>query len=217
MNGTRMLGLICLAAFGLAAGTPALAQMKKDAGWYIGAGVGSTKTDIDNAGINASLIGIGFASAATASDERDTGWKLFAGYQFNPNFAVELGYADLGRYSFSSTTVPAGALSGSVKIENNWSADLLGILPVGSGFSLFARAGVLYSEAKGSAAGSGAVAVVQPSFKDDDVNYKLGLGVGYDFANNVGLRGEWERYRVPDGLGGHGDVDLFSVSLRFRF
>ena len=55
-------------------------------GWYIGGAFGQTEVALDCAG-------------TTACDDSDSGWKIFAGYQFNRNFAVELGYGDLGRSS----------------------------------------------------------------------------------------------------------------------
>jgi opacity protein-like surface antigen len=63
---------------------------------------------------------------------------------------------------------------------------------------------------------TGAVAGTPP-VKDRENSYKLGLGLSYDLTKTVGVRGEWERFRVGDGAGGTQSVDLFSVSLRVRF
>lgn len=213
----RAVALGGLLASGLAIAGPGLAQ-QKDAGWYIGGGLGRTNVNIDEAGLNAAATTAGAASAVTSSDENDTGWKLFGGYQFNKHLALELTYANLGRFNTTTTiTGPAGTVSGKAKLENNWSGDLIGILPVGQGFSLFGRVGLLYSETKISAAATVPPVTVGLDTKDNDWNYKLGLGVGYEFTNNVGIRGEWERYRVSDGSGGKGDADLWSVSLRYKF
>lgn len=213
MNIKKAIALTGLVA--ATAGIPPVA-FAQDTGWYVGAGVGQSKIDIDEAGINAQLRALGAASATTSSDEKDTGWKLFGGYQFNKNFAVEGGYVDLGRFSAFSTTVPAGTLSLRAT-STAWNLDAVGILPFGNNFSLLGRVGVVRSETKVSAAGTGAVVVLVPNLKDHDTNYKLGLGLGYDFTKSLGVRGEWERYRVADGTGGRDDVDLFSVSLRVKF
>ena len=47
---------------------------------YIGVGAGLTAVD---------LCDDLFALGATSCDDEDTGLKLFGGYKFNPNFAVE--------------------------------------------------------------------------------------------------------------------------------
>lgn len=201
--------------FGSVAALPP-AALAQDKGWYVGAGVGRSNADIDTGAINAGLIASGFAAATTTADEDDTGWKLFAGYQLNKNFAVEVGYADLGQFSANSTTVPAGTLRTNID-TTAWGVDAVGILPFGNNFSLLGRVGVVRSETKISLAGTGAVVVLVPNLKDHETSYKLGLGVGYDFTKSVGVRGEWERYRVADGAGDKADVDLFSVSLRVKF
>src|SRR5215831_14425042 len=192
-----------------------LAQMNLS-GFYVGGGVGQSKIDIDNTAIDVAVRSVpGITSSATTSDERDTGWKLFAGYQFHPNFAAELSYANLGKFNTVTRTTPPATFNGEFKIDNTWSADILGIWPVGNNFSLFGRLGLLYAETKVSVSGTGPGGVASVSSKDNDWNYKFGFGVGYEFTPNIGVRGEWERYRVPDGTGGHGDADLWSLSLRF--
>lgn len=44
------------------------------------------------------------ANIYTSDDDRDHGYKLFDGYQFNPNFALESGYFDLGDFNFTAHT-----------------------------------------------------------------------------------------------------------------
>jgi len=209
-----------LLAAGLAASSSALAQSAQSAqsmGFYVGGGFGQSQADIDNAAFNAAARGIpGVTGASTTSDERDTGWKFFAGYQFHPNFAAEFGYAYLGKFGVTSALLPAGVLTGEAKVENNWSGDLLGILPLGN-FSVFGRLGLLWSETKVTLTGVGPGGAAAINTKDDDLSWKMGVGAGYEFTRQLGMRGEWERYRVSDGVGGRADVDLLSVSLRFKF
>jgi OmpA-OmpF porin, OOP family len=222
LKGGKTMSIKRFAVGMLAAGAllaaPAYGQLK-DSGFYIGGGLGWSDASIDSAGINAAATAVGFASAATTADDNDTGFKLFAGYQLNRNFAVEVGYANLGKFStITTTTGPAATISGEVKVENNWFADLVGIVPFGNNFSFFGRIGLLYSETKVSAFGAGPGGTVAVNSKEDDISWKAGLGIGYDFTNQFGIRGEWERYRVSEGSGGgKADVDLWSVSLRFRF
>src|SRR5690242_14187948 len=67
-------------------------------GWYIGASLGKAKAKIDDAKITSSLLRSGFTTSSISDDDSATGYKLFGGYQFNPNFALEGGYFSLGRF-----------------------------------------------------------------------------------------------------------------------
>ena len=85
-----------------------------------------------------------------------TGYKLFGGYKFNKNFALEGGYFDLGKFGFTATTVPAGTLNGNIKLKG-LNLDAVGILPIAEKFSAFGRVGLNYAQAKDSFTGTGAV------------------------------------------------------------
>src|SRR4029077_202025 len=83
-----------------------------DPGWYGGLSIGESKAKIDDARITDSLLGSGLTTTSMSNDTHDTGYKLFGGYKFNKNFALEGGYFNLGEFGFTSTTNPAGTLSG---------------------------------------------------------------------------------------------------------
>ena len=57
------------------------------------------------------------STSAFSRDESGQGFKVFGGYQINRNFALEGGYFNLGKFGFTLTTVPAGTLSGSIKVQ----------------------------------------------------------------------------------------------------
>lgn len=84
-----------------------------DSGWYSGINIGQSRAKIDDAQITARLLGTGLTTTSITNDDPDTGYKLFGGYQFNKNFALEGGYFDLGKFGFTATTVLAGTLSGN--------------------------------------------------------------------------------------------------------
>ena len=204
------LGLVALAAI---ASPSAVAA---DPGWYAGANVGQSRAKIDDARITSTLLGAGFTATTIVDDDRDTGYKLFGGYQFNRNFAVEGGYFNLGKFGFTATTVPAGTLNGDIKLQG-LNLDAVGILPITDRFSAFGRAGLAYAQTRDSFTRTGAVTVANPNPRSNDTNYKLGVGLEYALTDALGLRAEAERYRINDAVGNKGDVDLFSVGLVFRF
>ncbi|MDB5764781.1 MAG: flagellar motor protein MotB [Herminiimonas sp.] len=205
-----MLGLAALAAI---AGPFAMAD---DTGWYVGTNIGQSRAKIDDPRITSSLLSGGFTTPSISDDDRNTGYKIFGGYQFNRNFALEGGYFDLGKFGFTANTVPAGTLSGNIKIRG-LNLDLVGILPITEKFSAFGRAGVNYADARDSFTGTGAVRVTNPSPSTRDTNYKVGLGLQYAFTEALAMRAEVERYRINDAVGNKGDVDLVSVGLVYRF
>jgi OmpA-OmpF porin, OOP family len=185
-------------------------------GWYGGINIGQSVAKIDDSKITSNLLGGGFATTSITDDRHDTGYKLFGGYQFNRNFALEGGFFDLGKFGFTANTLPAGTLRGNIRLQGV-NLDAVGILPFGDKFSAFARVGVAYTEAKDSFAGTGLVTVNNPNPNKRDTNYKFGMGVQYDFNQSVGMRVEGERYRINDAVGTKGDIDLFSVGLVYRF
>ena len=186
-----------------------------DPGWYGGFNFGQSAATIDDERITSTLLGQGFTAVSIADDDRDTGFKVFGGYQFNRNFAIEGGYFNLGEFGYTATTVPAGTLTGNIKLQGV-NLDALGILPFTEKFSAFARLGVNYAEAKDTFTSTGLVIVTNPNPSKRDTNYKFGVGLQYDFTEKVGMRAEVERYRIDDAVGNKGDIDLASIGLVVR-
>ena len=187
-----------------------------DSGWLGGLSVGQSKARIDDPAIMSQLQGAGFGTASLNDVNTDMGTKLFGGYQFNKNFALEGGYFDLGKFGYAATTQPAGGLNGSIQIKG-LNVDAVGILPVTPKISVFGRLGLNYTQARDSFNSYEAVAVSTPNASINSVNLKGGVGIQYDFMDSVGLRGEWERYRINDAIGTRGDVDLLTIGLVVKF
>ena len=213
MTSTRVSGTLVLAVLAAIASPWAMAD---DSNWYVGGNIGRSKAKIDDPRITSSLLGGGLATTSIADDDRDTGYKIFGGYQFNRYFALEGGYFDLGKFGFTATTVPAGTLKGNIAVKG-LNLDLVGIIPFTDKLSAFGRAGVNYADARDSFSGTGAVNVINPNPTKREANYKLGFGGQYQLTESLGMRLEAERYRINDAVGNHGDVDLVSVALVYRF
>jgi len=208
---TGKLGLLALAVI-----ASPFAMADDSAGWYGGASIGQSRATIDDARITSGLLGGGFSTTSITDEDRDLGYKIFGGYQFNKNFALEGGYFDLGKFGFTATTVPAGTLSGNIKLRGI-NLDAVGILPITEKFSVFGRVGANYAEATDSFTGTGLVSVRNPNPSSRDTNLKLGLGLQYAFSESLAMRAEVERYRIDDAVGNKGDIDLVSVGLLYRF
>lgn len=169
-------------------------------GFYGGLGAGRTDTDIGTAGI------------AGSTDKNDTAWKLFGGYQFNQNFAVEGGYVDLGKASVIGTR--GGAPASATLDAQVWQASAVGSLPLTPQIALTGKLGLAYADTDTS----GNIGGVPFGGNDTKLAPTYGLGMRYDITKTFGVRGEWERFRVGSvGLGDKNDSDLYSVSAIFRF
>lgn len=212
-NVARTSAKLGLAALAVITGPFALAD---DSGWYVGGNVGQSRAEIDEERITSGLLGGGLTTTSIDDDDRDIGYKLFGGYQFNRYFALEGGYFDLGEFGYTATTVPAGTLNGNIELRGV-NLDAVGLLPITEKFSAFGRIGVNYAEAEDSFAGTGAVTVTNPSPSERDTNVKFGLGVQYALTEAFVLRAEVERYRIDDAVGNKGDIDLVSAGLIYRF
>ncbi|MFA5371571.1 MAG: OmpA family protein [Sideroxydans sp.] len=185
--------------------------------WYGGLNVGQSSARIDESTITAELAGAGLATSIFEKDETNLAYKLFGGYQFSQHLAVEGGYFNLGQFGYTATTVPAGTLAGTIKLQG-LNLDLVGLWPITEKFSAFGRVGMNYAQAKDSFTSTGAVNLpIIANPEETGVNYKAGLGLQYDLTRALGLRAEVERYRIKDGVGNKGDINMLSVGLVYRF
>jgi OmpA-OmpF porin, OOP family len=190
---------------------PAFAQ---DVGaYYAGAAVGQSRTDFDERGIASSILPPGTGITGLSTDNRDFAYRVFGGYQFHSNFAVEAGYFDLGKSGFTASTSPPGSLDASLKLRGV-AVDLVGRLPIMGSLSAIGRIGAQYAVARERFSGVG---VGETSPHDRSLNYKLGVGLQYALTPALLVRGEAERYRMSDGVGNTGNVNVFSVSLVIPF
>lgn len=212
VQSSRVLGTLTAVAIAVSP----VAAMAAEPGLYLGGNIGLSRTDIDEDRIRDGLVGQGFTVSSFDDDERDLGYKLFGGYQFNRFLALEAGYFDLGKFDFDATTIPTGTFAGEIEITG-FNVDLVGSLPLSKRFSAFGRGGVTREEAEVKFTRSGAVAVTDASRDKSETNYKFGFGVEYAITSALGLRAEAERYRIDDAVGNDGDVDLYSLGLVYRF
>ena len=194
----RRASLALLAAAGMAMSSGALAQGKGDMGFYIGATFGQSKVDLEDCG------------GGVDCDDKDTAWRILGGYQLNRNFALELGYHDLGT---ARQSVPGIA---SIDFKANAIEFLaVGMLPINNQFSLYGKAGLYRGEVKASATLFG----VSDSLKETNTDLTFGFGAQFNVTRELGLRAEWQRYTSmgDNATIGESDVDVMSLGLVYRF
>ena len=108
-----------------------LASAAMPENWYGGASLGQSIANVDDGRIRSELLGSGIAITSIGDNERDLGYKLFGGYQFNKNVALEAGYFHLGEFGFDANTSPTGTLHGKIKARGV-NVDVVGLLPLDS-------------------------------------------------------------------------------------
>lgn len=209
--------LLTLALVAVFASSGVQAQSSfNNSGMYVGISAGESKSKFDNGATAQSLVGAGVTAGALTEDERGNAYKAFIGVPLSPNWAIEAGYFDLGRFGLDAVTVPAGTVTGTTRIQG-LNLDLVGTLPITERWSLLGRVGAAYAETKGSVSGTGASGVSALSSNKRDTHYKYGFGTEYAFTPALTMRLEGERYHVNDAMGQRANVDLISVGLVYRF
>jgi OOP family OmpA-OmpF porin len=179
----------------IAVAVPASAQ---DTGFYVGASIGQSEAGETCTGV---------AGPGVSCDDKDTAWRILAGYQFNRNFAAEFGYTDLGEVSASGP-------GGSVSVETTaWELVGVGLLPLVDKFSAYGKIGLYRAETDAT--------VNVPGFasaSESNTDLTFGIGARYDFTRNLGVRAEWQRYQdVGGGDIGEDDVDVISIGVVWKF
>jgi OOP family OmpA-OmpF porin len=161
---------------GSAASLPAMAE-----GLYIGGSVGKPHWSADSVG-------------GVSGDSSGTGLKLYGGWQFTPNFALEGSVFNLGKLK--------GPL-GDAKADGV-ALDAVGLLPITPQWTALARLGV--ASVKTKALGD----------SDRSTIPKFGLGVQYNLTKTTALRGDWEHYRI-DAFDSKSNVNMYSVGVNVSF
>ena len=173
----------------------AYAQVGQDRGWYVGASIGQSSKDLDGCG------------AGVSCDKKDTAWRILGGYQINRNFAVELGFHQLGEASGSSGGQVISFEANAIELVG------VGALPLANNFVLYAKAGFYRGETEATSNNTSG-----PNAKVTNTDLTYGLGAQYNFDRRFGIRAEWQRYtNMGDEAIGESDVDVLSIGVVVRF
>ncbi len=191
MKSTARAALAILGLAALVFASPAAAQ-GRDMGAYVGVAIGQATQDgqCDN------------VAPPVTCDDKDSAWKIFGGYQFNRNLAVELGYSNFGE---------ATARSGAGFVTDEASAfEMTGVLmlPLADRFSIYGKLGFYRGELERTSN------LATPTGTNSSTGLTFGGGVRFDVTNAIGVRLEYQIY--PD-LGDLPDVKVMSVGVLFKF
>jgi OOP family OmpA-OmpF porin len=184
---TRMFCLIVIAVLGLTTG----AVQAQTGNYYIGANVGAAKLDT------------GITPLTSKLDENSTGFKLYGGYQFAPQFSLELAYANFGNAGnqfIVDGTVFQFLVNGQIKFEPTvFSIGGRFSLPISQAAEFYARLGIASWNVDISATTSGTTAGTSNESGSDPY---YGVGFGWKFMPDVSLTIDYEHYEF-DTQGGN--------------
>jgi OOP family OmpA-OmpF porin len=211
----KMTVLHLLGAAGMATFLASSAYAQDASHFYAGGSFGQSRAELDAARTTGQVLP-GVNTIGISNDRTDDAFKLFGGYQFNRNIAIESGYFDLGKSRFTTQTAPPGTLSGDSRVYGV-NLDVVGTLPLTEKFSVQARVGAQHAWSQDRFNGTGVGAGISSVNKHNDSNVKMGLGVQYEFSPAVWIRGDWERYRIQNATSRRANVDVATVSLVFPF
>jgi len=131
----------------------------------------------------------------TNCDDSDNGPKVEIGYEFTPNWGLELGYTSFGTlFDSNDNSVRVSQKSNAVTLS------LLGTVPVNEWFGVYGRLGY----ARYDTNNSGTVEGVR--IRDEHGNSPFwGGGVKFNLNEQVALRLEYQNYSNLSDLPGHKD------------
>ena len=193
-----------------------------ETGWYIGASMGNTSSDISGGDLSPACSTVLTCSA----DDSDGSTSIFGGYQFNRHLAAEAGYVDLGDSATLDSDNGGGLLTHTTQETTGIGVTGIGRYALSEQWAVLGKFGMFLWD---SDINFSNILGAQLSASDSGTDLTYGLGANYRFDERLSLRLAWDRYT---SLGNSGqalppgatsidtvdvDVDVYSVGLVYRF
>jgi hypothetical protein len=160
-----------------------------ESGFVVGASVGSAELSDDFGGFDV--------------DANSTAYRFTVSWKFNDYLAIQGGYHNFGRFD-QSFDIEGETVDVSLKADG-FTLGLVGILPLGDRWSLFARSGAFFWDGD---ADINNVSAATP----EDTNFYFGAGVQFAIGEKLSLTADGSRYDL-DGSASN----VFSIGLNYTF
>ena len=170
-------------------------QAHAETGLYLGGSIG--QAELSGGDLN-------------GDSDKETAFSVFLGKQFNKHFALEGGYSDLGKYKLLDSAAARNEVEG-------YAIDVsaLGLLPLNSSVSLFARGGIAYANIDRSYSYRNPLNGSYNEGKSDndsEMEFFYGAGIQINPAAKFSVRVEYKQYLDVGGDNtGETDVKGFFV------
>jgi OOP family OmpA-OmpF porin len=209
---------ILIALIGAALAAPFAVQAE---GVYVGGSIGKSRTSFNTSDYSAELPEF----VAESTTRSKTSYKAFVGFDINNTWAVEGGYARLGKPSYNYTGIGAAAgFNGAATVKQ--SALFVfgkGTLPLSEQFSVFGKLG--FSRNKTKLTGNSNDADFNADFgfpasvSKNKTRVAYGVGASYTLNKQVGFRVEYEDFGKfgSNEDTGRTKVKLLSLGVTYKF
>jgi hypothetical protein len=191
---------------------------------------GKGSTDISRGELNALAVDITSALGGTDPSGRsdlndmDSVWGAQIGYRFNHWVAAEVGYVDLGKASYVANLVSdfgTGAEEYQARgrfISSGPTVAVLGMLPLGERFDLYARGGVYFADTRFRVRFEFFDQSLSAEMKASTQEYFGGLGFAWNINDDYGLRAEATHFLDvgDDDRTGEASVTMLTIGVLFR-
>jgi len=219
--------ILALAALAALSTTPAVAQ---DRGFYWGFDAGQYQYNLDQNGIDTSLVdgleseGFDVLSGRSQTSEDGFTWGLTLGYQFFRYLAVEAAWVDLGSAEYKASLELADdglVLPIDTKITTDSAGatlSALGILPFAGNWQVFGRAGMYFAGNDLDVTVSSGDLGTSGEDSDNTQEFYWGVGGGYT-AGQWTTRLEYQQYMDvgDDSTTGETDISRITLGAIYRF
>lgn len=190
--------------------TPALAGE-----WVVSGSFGKAIGDTSASQLDNQLTAAGLNANASSNDDNRNAWSLSLGYDFDPNWSVELGYVDLGpvETTFSGTTTDINSFLSGVSTIHPQTAEgwrMAGVFrqPIAEKSWFLLRGGVLNWRSDYTLSTSS----VKRSIKASGIGNTVGLGVEVEVMPNTRAGVDYNHYDI-DGE----SITVYSAGVSYRF
>ena len=164
--------------------------------WYLGAGLGLTELDPDTNN-----------TGYTVADERDSGYKLFGGYDFSKRLTVEGFYVDMGSAAITSSFAgqPDGTIDystlGASALWYFWRNSEAKGKDLRKGLQAYVHGGLSFLNNSSSVAYS----------QENSVQVQYGAAIEYGLNNGIALRAGLDLYDKDAGMAFVGVLKRFGI------
>lgn len=186
-------------------------------GFYVSGEVTHSSNSLNKNHFDNSLVNAGATGLSSNESDQSNQWRLQGGYRFNPNFAVELGYIDLGKTKYKANYT-GGTAHGDLK-AGGLDVAALAILPVTENLALFGKAGVIGAKVESSLSATAPAAFASKNDTTHEFLPLLGVGASYKVTQNVDLRADFDHVSGIGKSGKTGEMDsnMLSIGATYNF
>lgn len=148
------------------------------------------------------------------TNNNQAGYGLLLGYNFSPNFGVELEYNSLGGFD-----IPDPAFASSIK-GRALGISAVGMIPMNRQFSLYGKMGIATTTLRDSP-GPGYTGTNYTTYTYNNTNLTFGFGGLFNVTPVVGLRFGYDFYQVQDQSASYSNrthtANMLGITGLFKF